>query len=239
MSNIVMTGKEGGLLEASALKNKERNGSAAASVRIGVENASEIVISGERGYLIAKRALDIVASFCAIVVLLLPMLVVYALVWAESPGPAIFKQERLGKDGKPFMMYKFRSMRVDAEANGPQWAKKDDDRCTHLGHILRKFRIDELPQLWNILVGEMSIVGPRPERRHFYDEFETYIPGFRNRLLVQPGLTGLAQINGGYDLPPEEKIVYDMEYIRTRTFWLDVKCIFQTVALVFTHKGAR
>jgi len=172
-------------------------------------------------------------------VLLIPMLVVGALIRADSPGPALFKQERLGKDGKPFMMYKFRSMRLGAEANGPQWARRNDDRCTRVGHFLRNTRIDELPQLWNILKGDMSLVGPRPERRYFYDEFETYIPGFRNRLVVQPGLTGLAQVNGGYELLPEEKIVYDMEYIRTRTFWMDVKCILKTIQLVFTHKGAR
>ena len=203
------------------------------------EPDTSIAVAGGKGYLFAKRALDIAASFCALVVLLLPMLVVGAMIWLESPGPALFKQERLGKGGKPFMMYKFRSMRVDAEANGPQWARQDDDRCTRLGHVLRKSRIDELPQLWNILRGDMSLVGPRPERRHFYGKFEAYIPGFRNRLLVQPGLTGLAQVNGGYDLLPEEKIVLDMEYIRTRSFWMDIKCIFRTIAIVFTHIGAR
>lgn len=201
--------------------------------------ATAVVVAGSRGYLIAKRILDIAVSLGAIVVLLIPMIVVGALIWIESPGPALFKQERLGKDGKPFMMYKFRSMCKEAEADGPQWAKRNDDRCTRVGHFLRNTRIDELPQLWNVLKGDMSLVGPRPERSHFYDEFETYIPGFRKRLLVQPGLTGLAQINGGYDLLPEEKIVYDMEYIRTRTFWMDVKCILRTVRIVFSHFGAR
>ena len=140
MSNIVMTGKEGGLLEVSGLKEKERDHTAAEPVRSGAANASEVVVSGGRGYLIAKRALDIVASLCAIVVLLLPMMVVYALVWAESPGPAIFKQERLGKDGKPFMMYKFRSMRlqtVEDEAKG--WTVKNDPRVTGIGKFMRKF----------------------------------------------------------------------------------------------------
>lgn len=203
------------------------------------QDTTRVVVAGGRGYLIAKRVLDIAASLSAIVVLMIPMIVVGLFIWTESPGPALFKQERLGKDGKPFMMYKFRSMRVDAEADGPQWAKQNDDRCTRVGHFLRNTRIDELPQLWNILKGDMSLVGPRPERRYFYDKFETYIPGFRNRLLVQPGLTGLAQVNGGYELLPEEKIVYDMEYIRTRTFWMDMKCILKTIQLVFTHKGAR
>ena len=134
---------------------------------------------------------------------------------------------------------KFRSMRLDAEENGPQWADKDDPRCTHLGRVLRKSRLDELPQLWNILKGDMSFVGPRPERKCFYDEFETYIHGFHNRLIVKPGLTGWAQVNGGYDLKPEEKIVYDMEYIQSCSIGMDLKCLLKTVRLVFTHVGAR
>ena len=136
-------------------------------------------------------------------------------------------------------MVKFRSMGINAEENGPQWADKDDDRCTKVGRVLRKFRLDELPQVWNILKGDMSCVGPRPERPCFYEEFETYIHGFRNRLAVKPGLTGLAQVNGGYDLLPEEKIVLDMEYIANRSLLLDLKCLLKTVGLVFTHHGAR
>jgi lipopolysaccharide/colanic/teichoic acid biosynthesis glycosyltransferase len=190
-------------------------------------------------YTVCKRAFDIVAALAAGLVLLLPLCVIAVLIRLDSEGPALFKQERLGKNGKSFYMYKFRSMRLDAEKDGPKWAEQDDDRCTRLGKFLRKCRLDELPQLWNILVGDMSIVGPRPERSYFYDEFETYIHGFRNRLAVQPGLTGLAQVNGGYDLEPEEKIVFDMRYIAERSAILDLKIIFRTVALVFTHEGAR
>ena len=190
-------------------------------------------------YSALKRGFDIVTALVAGLILLVPMIIIGILVKVCSKGPALFKQERLGKDGKEFIMYKFRSMRVDAEEDGPQWAAKDDCRCTPIGKILRKTRLDELPQLLNILKGDMSWVGPRPERACFYDEFETYIHGFRNRLAVQPGLTGLAQINGGYDLLPEEKIVYDMEYIRDRSMKLDLYCIFKTVRLVFTHEGAR
>ena len=179
--------------------------------------------------------MSLVAGMC----LLLPMLVISLLIRLDSKGPVIFKQERLGKDGKPFTIYKFRSMAINAEENGPKWAKKEDDRCTKVGRILRKTRLDELPQLWNILMGDMSFVGPRPEREYFYDQFETYIHGFHNRLVVLPGLTGWAQVNGGYDLKPEEKIIYDMEYIKNQTFVMDLKCIFKTVKLVFTHKGAR
>jgi exopolysaccharide biosynthesis polyprenyl glycosylphosphotransferase len=190
-------------------------------------------------YSFIKRAFDILVSMSAGLLLLIPMGIIAVMIRLDSEGPALFKQERLGKNGKAFYMYKFRSMRIDAEKNGPKWADQNDDRCTRLGKFLRKCRLDELPQLWNIFVGDMSLVGPRPERPFFYDEFETYIHGFRNRLAVQPGLTGLAQVNGGYDLDPEEKIVYDMRYIKERSLWMDLKIIFKTVSLIFSHEGAR
>lgn len=191
------------------------------------------------GYLLLKRGFDIFASLAAGLLLLLPMLLIAVLICSESAGSALYKQERIGKDGKPFTMYKFRSMYIDAEAAGPQWADEEDPRCTAVGQFLRKTRMDELPQLWNVLIGDMSIVGPRPERAYFYDQFETYIHGFHNRLTVQPGLTGWAQVNGGYDLLPEEKIVYDMEYIANRSVGMDIKCILKTVGLIFSHEGAR
>lgn len=191
------------------------------------------------GYLFAKRLFDIAASLLAGIVLLLPMLVIALIIRLDSPGPALFRQERLGKDGKPFTMLKFRSMYLDAEVNGPQWAAVNDHRCTRVGRVLRNSRLDELPQLWNILKGDMSFVGPRPERACFYDAFETYIPGFRDRLQIKPGLTGWAQINGGYELKPEEKLVYDLEYIDSCGVKTDLLCILKTVPLAFTHKGAR
>ena len=190
-------------------------------------------------YLLVKRLFDSFSALIGLIVLAIPMAIIALLIVLDSPGGAIFKQERLGKDGQPFTILKFRSMRLDAEENGPQWADKDDPRCTHLGRVLRKSRLDELPQLWNILKGDMSFVGPRPERKCFYDQFETYIHGFHNRLVVKPGLTGWAQVNGGYDLKPEEKIVFDMEYIQKQSLGLDLKCIFHTVHLIFTHEGAR
>lgn len=197
-------------------------------------------LPAKRGYLFAKRGLDILLAGCALVVLAIPMAVVAIGVKATSPGPVFYKQERVGKNGVPFMMAKFRSMREDAEAEGAQWSQGDNDpRITKFGNILRKTRLDELPQLWCIFTGKMSIVGPRPERAVFYDAFETYIHGFRERLKVTPGLTGLAQVSGGYDLKPEEKIVYDLEYIKKRSLWLDVKIIFRTVKVVFTHDGAK
>lgn len=191
------------------------------------------------GFAFLKRLTDIAVSVLVAVLGILPMAVIALCIKLDSKGPVIFKQERLGKDGKPFTMYKFRSMCVDAEAAGPKWADKEDDRCTKVGSFLRKTRLDELPQFWNILKGEMSLVGPRPERPFFYDEFETYIHGFRNRLAVRPGLTGWAQVSGGYDLKPEEKIVYDMEYIAKMSLRMDLRCMVRTVRLIFTHEGAR
>ena len=191
------------------------------------------------GYAFVKRLADIAVAMLVAVLGILPMAVIALCIKLDSKGPVIFKQERLGKDGKSFTMYKFRSMYTDAEAEGPRWADRDDDRCTKVGCFLRKTRLDELPQFWNILKGEMSLVGPRPERAYFYDEFETYIHGFRNRLVVRPGLTGWAQVSGGYDLLPEEKIVYDMEYIANMSIRMDLRCVVRTVRLVFTHEGAR
>ena len=121
----------------------------------------------------------------------------------------------------------------------PQWADEQDPRCTHFGQILRRTRLDELPQFYNILRGDMSFVGPRPERAYFYGEFEKYIPGFSNRLMVVPGLTGHAQVNGGYSLKPEEKIIYDMEYIEKRSIWMDLACIGKTIRVVLCGAGAR
>lgn len=190
-------------------------------------------------YRTIKRLFDLTASAIGLVVAAIPMGIVALAIRLDSPGPIIYRQERLGKDGKPFFIFKFRSMRQDAEAGGAQWAEEDDPRVTRVGRVIRKTRLDELPQLANIFMGQMSLVGPRPERKIFYEEFETYIHGFSHRMAVTPGLTGLAQVSGGYDLPPEEKIIYDMEYIRTRSLWVDLKCIFRTVGIVFNHNGAR
>lgn len=131
-------------------------------------------------------------------------------------------------------------MVADAEKNGAQWSEGiEDERITSVGQVLRKFRLDELPQLFCIFIGTMTIVGPRPERECFYNEFEKYIHGFSQRLKVKPGLTGHAQINGGYNLAPHEKIIFDIEYIKKRSLWFDIKIIFKTIAVVFTHEGAK
>ena len=138
-------------------------------------------------YQAVKRLFDVVVSALALLILGIPMLLLMPVIRADSPGPAIFRQERLGKGGKPFVIYKYRTMQMDAERDGPQWARAHDVRCT---------------QLVNVLRGEMSLVGPRPERACFYQEFERYIRGFSQRLQVTPGITGWAQINGGYELLP-------------------------------------
>lgn len=188
---------------------------------------------------IVKRLCDILVSLSALIVLCIPMGIIAIAVRLDSRGPAIYRQSRVGAGGKEFMLYKFRSMRTDAEKNGAVWAKENDDRITRVGRFIRLTRLDEIPQFWNILVGQMSLVGPRPERKFFYDVFETYVHGFSQRLLVPPGLTGLAQVNGGYDLLPEEKIVYDAEYIKHFSFSMDIKCIFKTFSVIFGKKGAR
>ena len=208
------------------------------TVNLHVDTAS-IVIGGSKGFLFVKRLMDIILSAMGLVGLLLPMIIIAVLIKKDSKGPALFKQERLGKNGKPFTIYKFRTMVLNAEENGPQWADENDQRCTKFGRMLRKTRLDELPQLINILIGNMSIVGPRPERKCFYIEFEQYIPGFKNRMAVTPGLTGYAQVNGGYSLLPEEKIVYDMEYIAKQSIKMDLKCLLKTIQVVFSHDGAR
>lgn len=199
----------------------------------------KVFVEKKKIYEVGKRIFDFAAALVLGIVMILPMLLIAGYIKLDSKGPVIYRQERIGLNGKPFTIYKFRTMYENAEENGPQWAEKIDYRCTRAGHCLRKTRLDELPQLWNIIAGDMSFVGPRPERAYFYEQFETYIYGFKNRLDVKPGLTGWAQVNGGYDLEPEEKIVYDMEYIEKRSFMMDLKCIFMTVKLVFTHEGAR
>ena len=191
-------------------------------------------------YDFVKRLMDIVLSLFGLIVAAIPMLIVAILVKATSKGSVFYKQERLGYKGKPFMLVKFRTMIQDAERDGARWSLgESDNRITKIGSILRATRLDELPQLWACLTGTLSLVGPRPERAAFYEKFEEHVHGFSERLKVKPGLTGLAQINGGYDLRPEEKVVYDVEYIKNRSIWQDIKIIFGTVAVVLGRKGAK
>lgn len=186
-----------------------------------------------------QRILNIILSLIGLAIGI-PLIIIFGIrIKIEDNGPITYKQERLGKGGKRFYIYKLRSMRTDAEKFGAQWAEKDDPRITKVGKFIRKTRIDEIPQLFNILKGDMSLIGPRPERPQFTEQFNKEIPGFINRLAVKPGLTGWAQVNGGYDMTPAEKLVEDIYYIKNRSVLLDFKIIFKTVAVVLTGDGAR
>lgn len=177
-------------------------------------------------------------------ILTLPlMLLVFVAVKVTSPGPALYSQIRSGLNGAPFRLYKFRSMRLDAEAaTGAVWASKNDPRITLIGKWLRKLRLDELPQFVNVLRGEMSIVGPRPERPEFVRTLQEQIPFYRQRLFVKPGLTGWAQINHKYGDTIEDtitKLEYDLYYIKHRSVTLDFYIMFQTVKVMLLHRGAQ
>lgn len=186
-----------------------------------------------------KRVLDVILSIIGLVLTGIIILITMIAIKLESPGPALFFQERVGLNGKKFNVIKLRSMRTDAEKHGAQWAQKNDPRVTKIGAFIRKTRIDELPQFVNVLRGDMSLIGPRPERPVFVEEFERDIPGFSIRTRVKPGLTGWAQVNGGYECSPNEKLEHDLYYIRHMSFILDLKIIFKTIKVVITGEGAR
>ncbi len=164
------------------------------------------------------------------------------LIKLESPGPALYKQERVGKNGRPFTIMKFRSMRADAEKDGPVWAQTSDDRTTRIGRIIRKIRVDEIPQFWNILKGEMNFVGPRPERPHFVKQLAAEIPFYEQRHLNPPGLTGWAQIKYPYGASIEDarqKLQYDLYYIKNQSLMLDAVILFETVKTILFGRGGR
>ena len=185
-----------------------------------------------------KRVFDVALAAVLFVVALPVMLVVALAVRVTSRGPVLFRQERLGKDRRPFTMLKFRTMHVDAEeATGPVLATANDPRVTWLGRWLRAARLDELPQLWNVLRGDMSFVGPRPERPEFVVVFERDIHGYVERFKVRPGLTGYAQVNGEYHTSAATKLKYDLAYIYNRSLWLDFKILSETVKVIMTRKG--
>ena len=206
------------------------------------EIASEIdysIVKGTVLFDLYQRIMDLVLSIVGLVIGL-PLIAIFGiLIKIEDKGPITYKQERLGKCGRRFYIYKLRSMRTDAEKFGAQWAEKDDPRITKVGKFIRKTRIDEIPQLFNILKGDMGLIGPRPERPNFTVQFNEEIPGFINRLAIKPGLTGWAQVNGGYEITPEEKLKEDIYYIKNRSILLDFKILFKTVKVVLTGDGAR
>ncbi|MFS1517066.1 exopolysaccharide biosynthesis polyprenyl glycosylphosphotransferase [Bacillus sp. SCS-151] len=188
---------------------------------------------------VMKRWADILLSLIGLLITSIVIIVFAILIKLETPGPAFFIQKRVGKNGKYFNLIKLRSMCVDAEKNGAQWAQKNDPRVTKVGSFMRKTRIDELPQFINVLRGNMSIIGPRPERPMFTAQFNEEIPGFINRLSVKPGLTGWAQINGGYEITPNEKLKLDLYYIENQSILMELKIMLKTVRIVITGNGAR
>ncbi len=190
-----------------------------------------------------KRMFDILFATVLIIVTLPVMLLTGILILLESGGPVLYLQERVGLNGRLFSVVKFRSMVTDAEKDGtPRWATAQDDRVTRVGRIIRKLRIDELPQLITVLMGDMSLVGPRPERAFFVDKLTQEIPYYAVRLSVKPGLTGWAQVRYHYGATMEdsaEKLQYDLYYVKNHTWFLDLVILFETVGVVLTGKGAQ
>jgi exopolysaccharide biosynthesis polyprenyl glycosylphosphotransferase len=190
-----------------------------------------------------KRAVDIAASLVLLALTLPLMLGVGILIKLDSPGPVLYRQQRLGRYGQLFTLLKFRSMRVDAEPEGaPRWAARRDPRITRVGAMIRSTRIDELPQLLNVLHGEMSLIGPRPERAHFVAQLAQVIPFYKERNYVKPGITGWAQVNFPYGASIEdarEKLSYDLYYVKNRSTFLDLVILVATIRVILFREGAR
>ncbi len=189
-----------------------------------------------------KRAVDLVVSAILLILSLPVSLVIAAAIYLESPGPVFYQQERVGKGCRVFRVFKFRSMSLNAESNGAQWAQKKDPRVTRVGRWIRMFRIDELPQIWNVFKGEMSLVGPRPERPQFVKELEAQIPYYNVRHTVPPGITGWAHVKYPYGATVEDakrKLEYDLYYIKNMSVLLDLKILLRTVGVVLLGEGAR
>ncbi|WP_287941748.1 TIGR03013 family XrtA/PEP-CTERM system glycosyltransferase [Sphingopyxis sp.] len=217
-------------------------------VDLATTNPSVLIFSdgfsaGQRISKVGKRLFDIVASLIVLVVGLPLALIAALAVKLDSKGPVLYRQPRVGLFGEPYNILKIRSMRTDAEAAGKAvWAAENDPRITRVGHIIRKLRIDELPQLWCVLKGEMSFVGPRPERPSFVDELERQLPYYAERHMVKPGLTGWAQINYPYGASVEDarvKLEYDLYYAKNYSPFLDLLILLQTVRVVLWPEGAR
>ena len=189
-----------------------------------------------------KRFVDILLSSCGVLMLYPLFLVVALLIKVDSPGPVIYRQHRVGLHGQPFQIWKLRSMKQDAEKSGPQWAQGDDPRITRVGWWLRKTRIDELPQLISVLKGQMSLIGPRPERPMFVQDLRKVIPYYDLRHTVRPGITGWAQVNFRYGASVEDahiKLQYDLYYVKRLSFALDIRILRQTVRVILFGEGAR
>lgn len=184
-------------------------------------------------YAFTKRLTDLLIAVPAAVILLPLFVIIAVIIRLTSRGPALFKQERAGKAGKPFVFYKFRTMKTGVDPFGSSPKSGADDRLTGIGRLLREYSLDELPQLFNVIKGDMSIVGPRPL---YISQIKEWNDRQRRRLEVKPGLTGLAQISGRGALTREEKLEYDVQYVENAGWWFDIKIIFKTIGQIFTKK---
>ena len=204
------------------------------TVKNGIKDGMNIL---ERA---VKRIFDFVCSFLALIILSPVFIIVSISILCQRDGSVFFKQERIGYKGKPFIIYKFRTMRVNSERNGePQLATKGDERLTKVGRFLREHHLDELPQLFNVFKGDMSFVGPRPERQYFIDKIRKENPDYDYIFLMRPGLTSMATIHNGYTDTMEKMLVrleMDLEYLRNRSLWLDAKLIFTTFIYIVNGK---
>ncbi len=202
---------------------------------------SPLMLARNRGLTIeqrfVKRTMDIICSLLAIVISSPFLILIGAGIKLYDKGPVFYTQERLTRDGEIFRIIKFRSMRMDSERDGAQLARKNDDRITPVGRVIRRTHLDELPQIFNILKGEMSFVGPRPEREVIANEYEAVIPEFSFRLKVKAGLTGYAQVYGKYNTTPYDKLKLDLTYIETYSFWLDIKLMLMTFKIIFQKEN--
>ncbi len=215
-------------------------------VSLGMLRPSWLIFSGRKRQArlsgVARTLFHRGVALIGAIVSLPIALVTAVLIKLESPGPVLYRQERVGQNGHTFMVMKFRSMQMDAEKDGPVWAKTEDDRATRVGRIIRKIRVDEIPQFWNILKGEMNFVGPRPERPHFVKQLAEEIPYYEQRHLISPGLTGWAQINYPYGSSIEDarqKLQYDLYYVKNQSLVLDAIILFETVKTILFGRGSR
>jgi lipopolysaccharide/colanic/teichoic acid biosynthesis glycosyltransferase len=187
-----------------------------------------------------KQVFDILFAVISLL-LLCPLLILLSLtIWISGKGPVIYSQDRIGKNGKPFLIYKFRSMVYDAEKGIPRLAGENGEKVTRIGSVIRKYRIDEIPNLINVLKGEMSVVGPRPERRFFIDQIVRVAPEFTELQSVKPGVTSLGQVKYGYASTVDEmieRLAYDLHYMKHRSLWLDLKIVLLTVGTVLRGRG--
>jgi sugar transferase (PEP-CTERM system associated) len=239
---IEMRLRDGLVIEESASFYERLTG------KIGLEafRPSGLIFSGPlqkvQFYRRARSLLDIALAFIGLV-LTLPIMAITAIaIKLDSRGPILYRQKRIGRRNSIFTIMKFRSMRVDAETDGPVWAEENDPRITRVGRIIRKLRIDELPQFINIIRGEMNFIGPRPERPEFVAQLEQEIPYYSQRHLIKPGLTGWAQIRYPYSASVEDarqKLQYDLYYIKNQSLMLDAIILFETARIVLFGRGAR